>query len=166
MKEYEDADTLERRDSVDHYLTARGEVMQTSSCQFSESTPSTDTKRTNPPIITFNPNERLKYRKPSTKKTPAPKPKAGSVPPPSLVEKEAVLPASPSVQNVHSDMYSTVFALQSLGDGGTWPSYLSHVRTLWDDKLHQMGTNELEFAEIASGRVHGQGHARSDQGQY
>jgi hypothetical protein len=36
---------------------------------------------------------------------------------------------------MHSDVYDTVFALQSLGDG--WSDYLSRVRTLWDGHLNQ-----------------------------
>lgn len=167
MKEYEDADTLERRDSVDQYLTARGDLSQSISVHVSESSSSTQVKSIKP-VITFNPEERHKYRKASSKKSPAPKPKAGSVPPQSLSEREIVLPSSPSVQNVHSDMYSTVFALQSLGDGGTWPSYLNRVRNIWDDKLQKTsageGTPVSGTAEYSHGRI--EGHARSDLGQY
>jgi len=41
-------------------------------------------------------------------------------------------------RGMHSDVYDTVFALQSLGDG--WPEYLNRVRTLWDTHMHQHGT--------------------------
>lgn len=44
-------------------------------------------------------------------------------------------PTSPS-QSVHSDMYSTLFALHSLGEGGTVCSdYLARVRALWDGQF-------------------------------
>ncbi|XP_060581324.1 rho GTPase-activating protein 44-like isoform X2 [Ruditapes philippinarum] len=128
-KEYENADTLERRDSVDHYLTARGDLSQSNAFQSPSS--SVTNKRTNP-IITFDPNERLKH-KPSIKRQ-APKPRIDAKP----AHLQPTSPSSPSGHNVHSDMYSTAFALQSLGDGGTWPKYLNTVRSIWDDQLHNI----------------------------
>ena len=144
MKEYEDADTLERRDSGDQYLTARGDLSQSFMMQFSASGTPTIQKRSNP-VITFDPNDRHKFKNSSKMKSPvpSPKPKAGSVPPPDLAEKVPVLSSSPSVQNVHSDMYNTAFALQSLGDEGTWPAYLTQVRSMWDDKLGKVGSPSL-----------------------
>ena len=45
------------------------------------------------------------------------------------------VPTSPS-QSVHFDMYSTLFALHSLGDGGSVCSdYLTRVRALWDGQF-------------------------------
>ena len=40
-------------------------------------------------------------------------------------------PPPPPPSNFHSDVYDTVFALQSLGDAG-WSDYLTKVRGLWD----------------------------------
>ncbi len=44
-------------------------------------------------------------------------------------------PAAFVPKNIHSEMYSTAFMLQSLGDEGSASSYLSRVRTLWDGHL-------------------------------
>ena len=171
MKEYENADTLERRESIDQYSTARGDMQPPTSAA---STP-TNPKRTNPIITPFDPNERHKLKKASAKKSPAPKPRAESVPP-ELSPKQPT-PGSTSMQNVHSDMYSTAFALQTLGDGGTWPKkYLNTVRTMWDDQLHQPA-NAGKSQGLAPGNQSApgcqdnssqevQGHTKSDQGQY
>ncbi|KAL8592718.1 hypothetical protein ACOMHN_037658 [Nucella lapillus] len=45
-------------------------------------------------------------------------------------------PTSPG-QSVHFDMYSTMFALHSLGEGGgvVWSDYLTRVRALWDEQF-------------------------------
>lgn len=146
MKEYENADTLERRDSTDHYLTARGDLNESSTDSDSRFT----NKRTNP-IITFDPNERLK-NKPSVKRR-APKPRLDIKP----VQRDGVTQPSGG-QNVHSDMYSTAFALQSLGDGGT--KYLNTVRSMWDDQLHKTGNTDLGIVGNNTSQ------ARSNQGQY
>lgn len=152
-KEYENADTLERRDSVDQYLTARGDLSQTTAFQSPSS--SVTNKRTNP-IITFDPNDRHKH-KPSIKRQ-APKPKIDAKP----AHLQPTSPASPAGHNIHSDMYSTAFALQSLGDGGTWPKYLNTVRSIWDDQLHSTGNSDM----CIMGNISGNGQARSNQGQY
>ncbi|WAQ95858.1 RHG44-like protein [Mya arenaria] len=136
MKDYENADTLERRGSADQYATARGDLGMSSETPNSATATPTN-KRSNPVITPFNPNERYKYKKASTKKSPAPAPRAESVPK-ELPPKQPP-PGSTSLQNVHSEMYSTAFALQSLDDGGNWPSYLNTVRTMWDDKLQTNG---------------------------
>ncbi|XP_053393119.1 rho GTPase-activating protein 17-like isoform X2 [Mercenaria mercenaria] len=149
-KEYENADTLERRDSVDHYLTARGDLSQSSAFQSPSS--SVTNKRTNP-IITFDPNGRLKHKK--SVKRQAPKPKIDAKP----THLQKTSQSSPVGQNVHSDMYSTAFALQSLGDGGTWPKYLNTVRSIWDDQLHNTGNSDLCIV----GNISGNGQARSNQ---
>lgn len=153
-KEYENADTLERRDSVDQYLTARGDLNQCSTFQSPSST--VTNKRSTNPIITFDPNERLRHK--TSIKRPAPKPKIEMKPSHLRLSN----PASPAGQNVHADMYSTAFALQSLGDGGTWPKYLNTVRSLWDDQLHISGNSDLCIVENKSGK----GQERSNQGQY
>ena len=55
-------------------------------------------------------------------------------------------------RGMHSDVYDTVFALQSLGDG--WPDYLNRVRTLWDSHMHQQGkgldTNSVVSSHLAN----------------
>jgi hypothetical protein len=62
--------------------------------------------------------------------------------------KRAVTPPplpAPS-KSIHSDMYNTVFALQSLGNG-SWSDYLTRVRGLWDghmnSRLSASGTSSL-----------------------
>ena len=39
-------------------------------------------------------------------------------------------------KSIHSDMYNTVFALQSLGDG-QWSDYLTRARGLWDGHVNK-----------------------------
>lgn len=57
----------------------------------------------------------------------------------------SVPPVAPG-KSFHSDVYSTVFALQALGDG-SWNNYLTKVRTMWDDHtrygvcLEALGSN-------------------------
>ncbi|XP_052771143.1 rho GTPase-activating protein 44-like isoform X3 [Mya arenaria] len=157
MKDYENADTLERRGSADQYATARGDLGMSSETPNSATATPTN-KRSNPVITPFNPNERYKYKKASTKKSPAPAPRAESVPK-ELPPKQPP-PGSTSLQNVHSEMYSTAFALQSLDDGGNWPSYLNTVRTMWDDKLQTNGNGGKGDSLTCK---EGQGHSRSDQ---
>ncbi|XP_052266114.1 rho GTPase-activating protein 44-like isoform X2 [Dreissena polymorpha] len=149
LKAYEGASTLERKDNVDRFSTASGDLSLDSAKDHN----STATKPPKPVISPFNPNERKMYRTASTKKSPAPKPRAESVPN-DLPSKQPAATCASTMQNVHSEMYSTAFALQSLGNGGNgkWPEYLSTVRNMWDDKLHESTSN--------SG---GQGRARSDQ---
>ncbi|KAL4240846.1 Rho GTPase-activating protein 17 [Mactra antiquata] len=147
MKDYENADTLERRDSTDHYLTARGDLNESST----ESDTRMTNKRTNP-IITFDPNERHK-NKPSVKRR-APKPSLEIKP----VQQSGGSPQLSAGHNVHSDMYSTAFALQSLGDGGTWPKYLNTVRSMWDDQLQIKGNTDL--SNVGNSQS---GQARSNQ---
>lgn len=154
LKAYEGASTLERKDSVDRFSTASGDLsLDSPNCHNA-----TVIKPPKPVITPFNPDAHKKYRTASTKKSPAPKPRAESVPN-DLPSKQPAATSALSMQNVHSEMYSTAFALQSLGNGGNckWPEYLSTVRNMWDDKLHESPSNSN------SG---GQGRARSDQGQY
>ena len=73
---------------------------------------------TNPPVLRFNPKDMPK--KPS---------RAKSAPPPSVVA---------GLKNAHKDVYSTAFALHSLGNGDTEVSeYMSKVRALWDGHNQQ-----------------------------
>lgn len=154
-KEYENAATLERRGSVDQYLTARGDLSHTAT--FPKRSTSDTSKRTNP-IITFDPKERLKQR--SSTKKPAPIPKPRTVSKPSNVQQSS--PETPGRQNVHAEMYSTAFALQALDESGTWPKYLNTVRSIWDDQLHITGNSDLCIV----GNNSGKGQARSNEGQY
>ncbi|XP_069124721.1 rho GTPase-activating protein 44-like isoform X2 [Argopecten irradians] len=75
---------------------------------------------TNPPALRFNPQDIAKSspRSDSSRSSTPPTPKSGG--------------------SVHSDVYSTVFALHSLGDGNSnkGPSeYLNKVRALWDGHM-------------------------------
>lgn len=154
-KEYENAATLERRGSVDQYLTARGDLNQTGT--FPKRRTSVTYQRTNP-IITFDPKERLKQRCSTKKQAPVPKPR--TVPKPGSLQQSS--PESPARQSIHAEMYSTAFALQALDDSGTWPKYLNTVRSIWDDQLHNTGNSDLCIV----GNNSGKGQARSNDGQY
>ncbi|XP_076459619.1 uncharacterized protein LOC143292866 isoform X2 [Babylonia areolata] len=75
-------------------------------------------------------------------------------------------PTSPS-QSVHSDMYSTVFALHSLGEGGAVVSdYLTRVRALWDGQFQSTSSLPPPSAEGSQSSLQGRGSggppARSD----
>ncbi|CAH1795004.1 unnamed protein product [Owenia fusiformis] len=72
---------------------------------------------------------KLRRRSDGDRITPTTPPQRDSLPPP---------PPPPS--NFHSDVYDTVFALQSLGDSG-WSDYLHRVRTLWDGHISQRCTS-------------------------
>lgn len=75
---------------------------------------------TNPPALRFNPQDihKSSTRSDSSRSSTPPTPKSGG--------------------SVHSDVYSTVFALHSLGDGNSSKStseYLNKVRALWDGHM-------------------------------
>ena len=58
-------------------------------------------------------------------------------------------PKPPPPRSFHSDMYSTAFALQSLGDPG-WSDYVTKVRTMWDGHMSHRGTNSKDGAKETS----------------
>ena len=157
MKQYETADTLQRRDSANGYHTAKGELSLIN--QKPGTTPkglSMTHKPSNPAVITFNPKDIEKSRTYGDEKykrvsDPHPQPQPNS-------------PSTPTSQSVHSDVYSTVFALQSLGDD-SWPAYLTKVRSMWDDQLHNQNTSKV-INEGITGSGGKKGQQRSSQGQY
>lgn len=64
-------------------------------------------------------------------------------------------PKPPPPRSVHSDMYDTLFALQSLqGDdksqGSTVNDYLKRVRTLWDGQYRSEGVHSLSQGQTGS----------------
>lgn len=61
-------------------------------------------------------------------------------PPPSSTAPVAAAAAVGS-KSIHSDMYSTAFALQALGDGGSASSYLTKVQSVWNDHLKAKDTD-------------------------
>ena len=136
-KSYETADTLERADCSDSFHTMKGDKRL--SCPAATTTNNvSQTHKVTRPITTFNPQDREKYRA-----ALGPKPE---VPPKHHLETQHTPPP-----NVHSDMYSTAFALQSLGDG-TWPTYLNKVRTIWDNQFqHRSVENINEKNSVESG---------------
>lgn len=152
-RSYENADTLERGDYSDGFHTARGDKRL--SYPVSSTSSVSRTNQVSRPITTFNPQDREKYKTAmATRKETLTN--QGSEP-------------HPPLQNVHSDMYSTAFALQSLGEG-TWP-YLNKVRSIWDSQLqHQSADNIHEKSVLGNGTGVTGGQARSKRskstGQY
>ena len=51
----------------------------------------------------------------------------------------------PAPVRFHSDIYDTVFALQSLRSGTGWTDYLSKVRTMWDGHMNQRQPTSAGF---------------------
>ena len=134
-KSYESADTLERADCSDGFHTMKGDKRL--SCPAATTNNVSQTHKVTRPITTFNPQDREKYRK-----ALGPKP---DLPPKKGLETQS------TPQSVHSDMYSTAFALQSLGDG-TWPSYLNKVRSIWDNQFqHHSADNINEKNSVENG---------------
>jgi hypothetical protein len=62
-------------------------------------------------------------------------------PPSSTVPAAAAAAAAMGSKSIHSDMYSTAFALQALGDGGSASSYLTKVQSVWNDHLKAKDTD-------------------------
>ena len=67
-------------------------------------------------------------------------------------------PPLPNAKSVHSDVYNTVFALQSLGDGA-WADYLTTVRNL-------MEGNMSKSYSIPSGDMGSAGGSRDNTGMH
>ncbi|KAK7501998.1 hypothetical protein BaRGS_00006750, partial [Batillaria attramentaria] len=67
---------------------------------------------------------------------------------------EPTTPTTPS-KSVHSDMYSTVFALHSLGEGNAASQYLTRVRALWDGQFQSSplppSLSERQQAPVSQG---------------
>ena len=149
-RSYENADTLEREDCSEGFHTAKGDKRLSYPAASSVgSLP--DTNKVTRPITTFNPLDREKY-KTAGKKEP---------------HKSQGFDTHPGSHNVHSDMYSTAFALQSLGDG-TWPSYLNKVRGIWDDQLQHHSADNIHEKSIMGNGTGGQARSKrsKSQGQY
>ena len=137
-KSYETADTLER---VDNFPTMKGDKRL--SCPAATTNTPSQTHKVTRPITTFNPQDRERYR-------------AALGPKPEVPPKHHLESQHPPPPNVHSDMYGTAFALQSLGDG-TWPTYLNKVRSIWDNQFQHRSAeninekNSMENRAVVSG---------------
>ena len=153
-RSYENADTLERGDCTGGFHTAKGDKRL--SCPASSVGSLSRTNKVTRPITTFNPLDREKYKTAGESKRES--------------QTNQGFESHPASQNVHSDMYSTAFALQSLGDG-TWPSYLNKVRSIWDDQLQHRSADNIHEKSImgnGSGVIGGQARSKrsKSQGQY
>ncbi|XP_046378958.2 rho GTPase-activating protein 44-like isoform X2 [Haliotis rufescens] len=74
------------------------------------------------------------------------------------------VPPTPVTKSFHSDVYSTVFALQSLGDGA-WNDYLTKVRAMWDGQYtqHPASPRPTDLAGASSGVAGGQPSHRGQE---
>lgn len=129
-RSYETADTLERADFSDGFHKPKGD--KRFSCP-AATTNISQTHKVARPITTFNPQDREKY-----KTAQGPK------------KESQVLESQTPARSVHSDMYSTAFALQSLGDG-TWPTYLNKVRSIWDDQFQHHSADNIHEKSVKNG---------------
>ena len=76
------------------------------------------------------------------------------------------VPSTPVSKGFYSDVYSTVFALQSLGDD-SWNDYLTKVRAMWDGQfqtrpLHEQNNHSEKSSRDAADQVSA---LREKQGQ-
>lgn len=82
------------------------------------------------------------------------------------VTKALTPPPMPApAKSIHSDMYNTVFALQSLGGDGHWSDYLTRVRGLWDGHMSKrLSSSPAIDGSVSSSRVDDSGGGQAKKG--